>query len=94
MPEAGPGDLVEVRPLGQVLPHQAVGVFIQASLRGVVRSGEVELSPQFAPQLDMLGKLSTIIRRERVDLVRRFIQRSQERPTDMRRIWPGRPCSP
>src|SRR5262249_20744478 len=51
----------QVRPLGEVLAEQTVGVFIRAALPGTVRVTEEDLQARVDAQLRMLSHLSTLV---------------------------------
>ena len=53
--------------LWQILPDQAIDLFIQATLPSLVRLGEIELGLQFIGNGFMVGKLSAVVGGNRVN---------------------------
>ena len=68
----------QVRPFGQVLAQQAIGVFVGATLPGAVRLGKEDLDREPLSQLLMLGHLFAPIIRQG------FPQRSGDMPKFLR----------
>src|SRR3989344_2543917 len=61
----------QVAALGQVLPQQAVGVFVNAALPGTVRIGEVDLHPGGFRQPLMFRHFPALVVGQRQALLRR-----------------------
>ncbi len=57
----------EVRALGKVPPHQAVGVLVQAPFPGVVGPREEEVSAERPGHPRVVGELLAVVGRDRVD---------------------------
>ena len=70
------GERREIMPLREVLPHQPVGVLVQAPLPTGIRVREVELSGESCGNLLMPGELSAVVRGDGLHLPG---QRTQER---------------
>ena len=46
---------------GQILTDQAIGIFVQAALPGLIRVGEIDFCPKFSGNGFMVAKLSAIV---------------------------------
>src|SRR3990167_11103776 len=64
-------EAAQVAALGQVLPQQAVGVFVNAALPGTVRIGEVDLPPGGFRQPLMFRHFPALVVGQRQALLRR-----------------------
>jgi hypothetical protein len=67
------GDLGQIDALGQVLPQQAVGVFVGAPLPAVVGMGRIDGQVRLLYQLDGTSELAAIVQGEAAALSRRAI---------------------
>ena len=61
---------VEVGSLGQVLPDEPVGVFVQATLPRMIGVGEVAICFQHLGDLHVVGELLAIVIGQRMHLGR------------------------
>ena len=55
------GERREVAAFREILPHQPVGVFVEATLPAMVRMGKVEFSGQRLGNRFVAGELSAVI---------------------------------
>ena len=65
-PDLGVRHLAQVRALGQVPPHQAVGVLVQAPFPGVVGAGEQEVRAQRRRHPRVVRELLSVVGGDRV----------------------------
>ena len=59
----------EVRAFWEVLTQEAVGVFVQSPLPGMIRLGEVDLSFQRCGDFGVAGELLAVVVSDGLDLV-------------------------
>ncbi len=59
----------EVRAFWEVPAHEAVGVFVEAPLPGMIRRGEVDLRPERGCDAGVSGKLLAVVVSDGLDLV-------------------------
>ena len=64
------GHLCKIASLGKVLAKQSIGVFVQPTLPGVVWIGKVDINAQRGCNLDVTGKLLTIVKSDCVQAIR------------------------
>lgn len=64
------GHLCKIASLGKVLAKQSIGVLVQPTLPGVVWIGKVDINAQRGCNLDVTGKLLTIVKSDCVQAIR------------------------
>jgi hypothetical protein len=60
-------DVPQVRTFGEILANQSVDIFVQASLPGTIRVGEINLGLEFSGDGFMVGKFSAVVGGEGMD---------------------------
>lgn len=83
------GDGREITALRKILANEAIGVFVEAPLRGGVRISKIKVGLKGLVDGFMLGKLFSVVSREGMDMLRQGRQKFQDGTGDARRFLIG-----